>query len=129
MTQTRKLFLLYLLIIFHSVSQRKKGFDLDYPTVPLPCYREKVKIVLQSYGIQTVQSAMKYFSSRVGLCSFVAVFVLGFVFQGDFAMEDLRHEDEVAEKHLLRLDKRSVSKNATPNMPDILKQLKTLEEK
>ena len=59
---------------------------------------------------------------------FVAVLVLGFVFQGAFALEDLNHEDEVAEKHL-RLEKRSASKNATPNMPDILKRLKDLEEK
>jgi len=55
--------------------------------------------------------------------------VLGIVFQGASTMEDLQQEDEVAEKQLLQLDKRSVSKNATPNMPDILKRLKALEEK
>jgi len=71
---------------------------------------------------------MKSFSSRVGF-SFVAVFVLGFVSQSASAMEDSHHEDEAAVKHLLQLDKRSVSKNATPNMPDILKRLKALEEK
>lgn len=72
---------------------------------------------------------MKSSAPRVGL-SFVAVFVLGFVFQGASAMEaDLHREGEVAEKHHLRLDKRSANNNATPNMPDILKRLKTLEEK
>ena len=71
---------------------------------------------------------MKPCVPRVGL-RFVAVFLLGFVFQGACAKEDLHHEDEVAEKHLLRIDKRSVSKNSTSNMPDILKRLKALEEK
>ena len=59
---------------------------------------------------------------------FVTVLVLGFVFQGASALEDLNHEDEVVEKHL-RLGKRSASKNTTPNMPDILKRPKALEEK
>ena len=72
---------------------------------------------------------MKSCVPRVGLRGFVAVFVLGFVFQGACAMEDLHHEDEVAEKHLLLLGKRSVSKNVTPNVSDILKRLKALEEK
>ena len=71
---------------------------------------------------------MKSFATRVGL-RFVAVFVLGLVFQGASTMEDLHQENEVTEKHLLPLDKRSASKNATPNMPDILKRLKALEEK
>ena len=71
---------------------------------------------------------MKPSTARVGI-RFVAVFVLGFVFQGASTMADLHHEDEVAEKHLLGLDKRSVSKNATPNMQNILKRLKDLEEK
>ena len=71
---------------------------------------------------------MKSCVPRIGL-HLVAVFVLSFVFQCASAKEDLHHEDEVAEKHLLRLDKRSVGKNATPNMPDILKRLKALEEK
>ena len=71
---------------------------------------------------------MKSSAPRVGR-SLVVVFVLGFVFQGASAMEDLHHKNEVAEKHPLRLDKRSVSKNATPSMPDILKRLKALEEK
>jgi len=59
----------------------------------------------------------------------MAVFVLGLVFQGASAVRDLHHENEVAGKAHLRLDKRSVSKNATPNMPNILKRLKALEEK
>lgn len=71
---------------------------------------------------------MKSSVPRVGF-RFVAVFVLDLVFQGAFAMEDSHHEDQVAEKNPLRLDKRSVSKNSTPNMPDILKRLKALEEK
>lgn len=71
---------------------------------------------------------MKFSATRVGL-RFVALFVLGFVFQGASAMEDLHHEDEVAGKHPLRLDKRAVKNNATPNMPDIIKRLKALEEK
>ena len=71
---------------------------------------------------------MKSSVPRVRL-SFAAVFVLGFVVQGASAMDDLYHEDEVAEKNPLRLDKRSVSKNATPNIPDILKRLQALEEK
>ena len=58
--------------------------------------------------------------------SLMVVFVLGFVFQGASAMEDFHHE---AEKHPLRLDERSVSKNATPKVPDILKRLKAVEEK
>lgn len=70
---------------------------------------------------------MKSCIPRIGLRGFLAVFVLGFVFQGASAKEDLRHE--VAEKHPLLLGKRSVSKNATPSMPDILKRLKALEEK
>lgn len=71
---------------------------------------------------------MKSSVPRVGL-SFMAVFVLGLVFQGASAVKDLHHENEVAGKTHLRLDKRSVSKNATPNMPNILKRLKALEEK
>jgi len=71
---------------------------------------------------------MKPSTARVCI-RFVAVFVLEFVFQGASTMADLHHEDEVAEKHLLPLDKRSVSKNATPNMQNILKRLKDLEEK
>lgn len=74
---------------------------------------------------------MKSSAPRVGL-RFVAVFVLGFVFQGASAMEadsSLHREGEVAEKHHLRLNKRSANNNATPNMPDILKRLKALEEK
>ena len=72
---------------------------------------------------------MKSYVPQVGLRGFVAVFVLGFVFQGASAKEDLHHQDEVAKKHLLGLDKRSISKNATPNMSNILKRLKALEEK
>ena len=72
---------------------------------------------------------MKSCVPRVSLRGFLAVFVLGFILQGVSAKEDLHLEDEVAEKHLLRLDKRSVSKNAIPNMSDILKRLKALEEK
>lgn len=65
---------------------------------------------------------------RVGF-RFAAVFVLGLVFQGTSAVNDLNHEDHVAEKNPLRLDKRSVSTNATPSTPDILKRLQALEEK
>ena len=76
-----------------------------------------------------IQSVMKSCVPRVSLRGFVAALVLVFVFQGASAKEDFHQKDEVAEKHLLRLDKRSVSKNATPNMSDILKRLKALEEK
>ena len=72
---------------------------------------------------------MKSCVPRVSHRGFLAVIVLGFFLQGACAKEDLHREDEVAEKHLLRLDKRSVSKNATPNMSDILKRLKAVEEK
>ena len=72
---------------------------------------------------------MKSCVPRVSLRGFLAVFVLIFAFQGASAKEDLHREDELAEKHLLRLGKRSASKNATPNMSDILTRLKSLEEK
>ena len=108
------------------MSQGNKGFNLYY-TIALPCYREKVKIFLQK--IQTVvRSAMKSSVTRVGF-RFVAVFVLGLVFQGASAMHALNHEDQVGEKNPLRLDKRSVSTNATTKIPDILKRLQALEEK
>lgn len=71
---------------------------------------------------------MKSFVPRVGFRS-VAVFVLGLVFQGASAMNGLNHEDQVGEKKPLRLNKRSVSTNATPSVPDILKRLQALEEK
>ena len=71
---------------------------------------------------------MKSSVPRVGF-RFVAVFVLGLVFQGTSALNDLNHEDQVAEKNPLRLDKRSLSKNATPSIPDLLKRLQALEEK
>ena len=71
---------------------------------------------------------MKSSAPRVGF-RFVAVFVLGLVFQGASAMNALNHEDQVGEKNPLRLDKRSVSTNATPKIPDILKRLQALEEK
>ena len=70
---------------------------------------------------------MKSSAPRHGI-RFVAVFALGLVFQGAFALEDLHRVNEVAEKHHLRLDQRSASKNATPNMQNILKRLKDLEE-
>ena len=76
-----------------------------------------------------MKSCVPQVSCRVGLRGFVVVFVLGFVFQGTSAKEGLHHEDEMAVKHLLPLGKRSVSKNATPNVSDILKRLKALEEK
>lgn len=108
------------------MSQRNKRFDLDY-TVGASLLSVR-KLRFSAKDSNYIHSAMKYSVARVGL-SFVAVFLLGFVFQGTSANEDLYHEDKVAEKNPLRLDKRSVSKNATHNMPDILKRLKALEEK
>ena len=108
------------------MSQGNKALIYIIP-LPLPYYREKVKIFLQK--IRTVvRSAMKSSVTRVGF-RFVAVFVLGLVFQGASAMNALNHEDQVGEKNPLRLDKRSVSTNATPKIPDILKRLQALEEK
>ena len=107
------------------VKELDKGFDLHIYYLKTAFL---LVVVSSVEDLSCIQSVMKSCVPRVGLRGFVAVFVLGFVFQGACTKEDLHHEDEVAEKHLL-LDKRSVGKNATPSMPDMLKRLKALEEK